>query len=96
MWTVDGERVIVSVLYAANQALPLYSAEVACVLGKFHKSVIQEDGSNVTLATSMVFILPTAVVRIDLNVPCTTGAGAEPELAATKFTWDIPVTPVDR
>ncbi|KAL7804599.1 hypothetical protein V8C43DRAFT_320918 [Trichoderma afarasin] len=44
MWTVDGERVIVSVLYAANQALPLYSVEVA-----------QAGGSNITLATSMAY-----------------------------------------
>ncbi|KAK4080633.1 hypothetical protein Trihar35433_1738 [Trichoderma harzianum] len=44
---------------------------------------------------ALLGISPT-VVCIDLSVPCITGAGAEPELAATNITRDIPVIPVDR
>ncbi|QYS93247.1 hypothetical protein H0G86_000632 [Trichoderma simmonsii] len=83
-WDVDGERMIVYVLYAAGQALPVHDGEVAELLGKFHESVIAETNTNLSLSSSMALLgIPaSSVLRTDPSVICLTGEGAEQPLSS--------------
>ncbi|KAF3068883.1 hypothetical protein CFAM422_007614 [Trichoderma lentiforme] len=83
-WDVDGERIVVYVLYAAGQALPVHDGEVAGLLGKFHESVITETNTNFSLSSSMALLgIPASLVlRTDPSVICLAGEGAEKSLSS--------------
>lgn len=83
-WDVDGERIVVYVLYAAGQALPVHDGEVAGLLGKFHESVITETNTNFSLSSSMALLgIPaSSILRTDPSVICLTGEGAEQPLSS--------------
>ncbi|OPB38618.1 hypothetical protein A0O28_0017240 [Trichoderma guizhouense] len=83
-WDVDSKRIVVYVLYAAGQALPVHDGEVAGLLGKFHKSVITKTNTNFSLSSSMALLgIPaSSVLRTDPSVICLTGEGAEESLGS--------------